>query len=106
MDYRSLEEVSFLKRAFRHEDGMVFAPKELGSTLYTAYWLSTKRGADVIVRDTLENTFLELALHSQEVWDHWFPIMSKAAWERLEYLPKLASRCEYLDAVGRQDYQW
>lgn len=106
MDYRSLEEISFLKRAFRKEDGMWFAPKELSSTLYTPYWLSSKRGSETIVRNTLEDTFLELSLHTQEVWDHWFPLMSKVAWERLEYNPKLACRADYLDFISRAEYRW
>jgi hypothetical protein len=105
-DYRTIEQVSFLKRSFRREDGMWFAPKELESTLYTPYWLSSKVTPDLVTRDVLEETLAELSLHDAAVWAQWFPQIAKAAWDRLQYVPRLASREDYLDLIGAQEYEW
>lgn len=105
-DFRTLDQISFLKRTFREEDGMCLAPKDLQSTLYTPYWLSNRNLADVIVHDTVEETFLELSLHSPEIWDQWFPVIKAAAWERIQHVPKLSSRSHYQDAIMAMEYEW
>ena len=69
--YRSLNEVSYLKRKFLWDDEtcMYLAPLSLDTILETPMWV--KKCADVNLQTTteLENSLKELSLHPQYVWD-------------------------------------
>jgi hypothetical protein len=77
-DFRTIFEVTFLKRGFRYEDEigkMWVAPLDLGSVLYKCYWYKTsttdKHLLHQIMMGNITSTLRELSLHPQEVWDHW-----------------------------------
>lgn len=65
---RTLEDVKFLKRAFRYEDGVYLAPLELDVVMEMCLWVKT----DVNIVDNtitnVETAMRELSLHSKEVF--------------------------------------
>jgi hypothetical protein len=71
--YRTLTEISFLKRAFRWESrvGRYVAPLDLQTLLEVSYYTKDKGSGDAITRTNVERTFRELALHGEEVYNEW-----------------------------------
>lgn len=87
--WRSLGEVSFLKRAFSKvscEDAYV-APLELSVVLESPRWTKRSDKNDAIVRDNVDNCLRELSLHPKKVWDKHAPKILCAAKDRIGYVP-------------------
>lgn len=72
-DYRSLEGVTFLKRAFRWEDRIsaYVAPLDLPTLLEVCYYADVTNAPNAVTRTNVERTFFELALHGEEVYGKW-----------------------------------
>jgi hypothetical protein len=92
-DFRTLDQVSFLKRSFRFEKRVhsYIAPLELDTILEMPYWYHH----GVTNRDTtiqnVETALRELALHSREVYDTHAPPIVKASREKLNHYPEIVN---------------
>jgi len=87
--WRSLPEVTFLKRSFkwcpflsRH-----VAPLDLGVVLEIPYWTTKGPEQDAIVISNLDTTISELAIHGQEVYEKWAILIADTSSRVLEYSP-------------------
>lgn len=76
--YRSIDQVSFLKREWRDENGHVFGPLAMASILEMPYWCRDKLNVEEITMSNFETALMELSAHPQEVWDEWAPKMVTA----------------------------
>lgn len=64
-----IEDVTFLKRSFRFEEGQVMMALELQSFLYTVYWCKNKKLEKDIRFSVLDNALQELSLCDPVLWD-------------------------------------
>jgi len=107
-NYRSLGEVSFLKRNFRfHKEKALFiAPLELRVILEMPYW--TKKGIHEITiqMDNVENALQELSLHPREIFDEWAPHIIRNSQELLDFTPPVVSQNALLRASMARDDAW
>lgn len=69
--FRSLEEVRFLKRAFRYEveEARYKAPLEISVVQEMASWVRGKRDVWKLTAEVLEQAMEELSLHEERVFD-------------------------------------
>lgn len=104
-DYRNINEISFLKRRFRHDPLVPYtlAPLELKSILELPMWCSDKTRVTEIMHTNIERALMELSAHEQETWDLWFPAIREAAINVVGYYPKRSNRASYLLAF--QNYK-
>jgi len=74
-DFRTIFDISFLKRKFRmcEEVGRYIAPMELESTVETLYWTRKGTKADEITCDNVDFVLKELSLHGYEIYSTWAP---------------------------------
>jgi hypothetical protein len=105
--YRSLDEITFLKRGFRNEPlvGRYVAPLALSSILDMLYF--TKKGADsdMITKDNVCRAVMELSLHSKEDFVRWAPKVLEGAREKLNFQPPVIQRAALLKMTcQRIDY--
>lgn len=71
LPFKPLEEVAFLKRKFVIQpDGTFFAPMDLPNILEITNWIRGK-ALRTATLENCEQAISELALHSQEVYEHW-----------------------------------
>lgn len=104
--YKTLEDMTFLKRSLRLEDGYWKSPLELKSFLYTHYWNCNKFLEEDILRDVLENALCELSLHDDEKWLEYSPLLIECL-RLLKQEPKLVpKRANYLKAVKSRLDSW
>jgi len=76
--YRSINEVTFLKRAFVYDTKCLWmlAPLSIETILEAPYWTKDDcKTADVL--QTLENMYYELSLHDSELFDKYGPLFIK-----------------------------
>jgi hypothetical protein len=92
---RPLSQVTFLKRMFREFPEGCDPPLELEVVLTMPYWCKSALAVDSIVLTNLETALMELSLHGDEVFDRWYPIMARAARERLNYAVLYSTRLGY-----------
>lgn len=87
--YKSLEEITFLKRSFAPDDdkenrlipgapniGWV-APLAVASFLYEPYWYKNARTPQLDLETRIEHCLSEMSLHPAEVWDKYFPVLQE-----------------------------
>lgn len=89
--WRSLGEVTFLKRAFQkqaNEDAYV-APLEISVVTEIPRWTKRSDKNDSIVRDNVETCLRELSLHPYRVWEKHSQKILCAAKERIGYVPAI-----------------
>ncbi|DAZ87487.1 TPA_asm: non-structural polyprotein [Strongylocentrotus intermedius associated picornavirus 1] len=67
--YRKLEDVKFLKRGFRLEDGVILAPLELDVIMEMCQWVKTDVNTVDNTLTNVETAMRELSLHPREVFD-------------------------------------
>lgn len=92
----TIDEVTFLQRGFRIEDGYVQSPLNLDSFLYTPYYCRNELLKQQIIDDTMEKSLEELSQHPEEVWNEYAPRIIAFLKKRLG-----STRC----APDRKEYQ-
>lgn len=87
--FRTLSEVSFLKRSFRFDNTLLryVAPLCLDSVLETPNWYHESAERLNTQKTIVQNTLFELSLHSREVFDEWAPQIVEASRQNLSYVP-------------------
>nr|QUS52717.1 hypothetical protein 1 [Mute swan feces associated picorna-like virus 16] len=75
---RALSEVEFLKRGFIERNGRFDAPLSLDTILEMVYWVRGELDHDELCISNCENAYLELSLHSPEVFELWTQRIAKA----------------------------
>jgi len=92
-EFRSLEDVSFLKRTFRWDETQqrYCAPLSLDTVLEMAQWVRGKTNHHELCKDTMEMAAYELSHHPKSVFD--------------EYMPKFREAAKYLDDSQQPVFQ-
>jgi hypothetical protein len=89
--FRTIDDVSFLKRSFRYETilGRFVAPLDLAVVLEMPYW--TKRGSssDKIALDNVQNAIVELSLHGEAVFMERVPSILQACRLKYRHCPEI-----------------
>lgn len=106
-DYRTLEEVTFLKRSFVQCENTWLAPLELKSVLSILYWAHNKKDLDDTLVQNFEGTLQELSLHSPSVWDQYAPKVIAAAAELISTVPsRKPTQTNYQTLVSTRVDTW
>lgn len=77
--YTTIDDISFLKRTFRVEGGVVMMALDLDSFLYTVYWCSNRKLERKIRFDVLDNALQELSLCEPAKWDEYAVLVYNAS---------------------------
>lgn len=76
--FRSVTEVSFLKRGFVDQGrGYWAAPLSLDTVLEIPLWIKTQVDIEENVIDNCETSFRELALHGREIYNYWTSVIAE-----------------------------
>jgi len=106
--FRSLSEITFLKRSFRYEPilGRMVAPLDIDSILEMAYW--TKRGPLrlQIEEDNIEECLQQLSLHDNVTFDFWAEKVVRASQKYLHYSPTNIFRTTLLQLCSERMEIW
>lgn len=78
-DYRSIDQVEFLKRSFRLDRGVYYAPLELRVILEMIYWVKGDLDHDELCLTNCETAFRELSLHEKSIYLLWTKRIMRAA---------------------------
>jgi hypothetical protein len=104
--YKSVWELTFLKRSIRREGNNWLCPLELDSFYYTCYWCCNRKFEKTILEDVLENALEELSMHPPEAWEERAPAIKVC----LGYLGKTTrlafTRQHYQSAVLKRADSW
>jgi hypothetical protein len=102
--FRSLAEISFLKRKFRYDTDLCrhVAPLDLDTILEMTMWVRGDLDHNARCAINIEHAYRELAMHGRDVFEHWSVILDKLAHTHLTNPPILY---DYIDYVG-QEFEW
>lgn len=77
--YRSIYEVSYLKRSFYRDEEKArwLAPLALETVLETPMWMHRCPDPELQTIENLEWACKELALHKEDIWRQWFPVLER-----------------------------
>lgn len=95
--YSTLKECTFLKRRFVQDKlgaGGWVAPLDPASFLFVAYYYKNNKSVALEMKHNLENMLGELCLHSEEMWNEYFPFVQEVL-EDGGYATDLESREAY-----------
>lgn len=98
----SLTECTFLKRSFVCRDGFWMAPLHLDIILEAPCW-TKKNLPDSVFSEGLATVPLELALHGEEVYDHYMPLLTRACMRAQIAIPEYESYSNIMTRVIRGD---
>lgn len=86
-EYRSLGEISYLKRGFLYdkETGFWVAPLDLSVVLETPMWIRDCPDERLQTIENLEFAVRELSLHGEDTWNEWFPCLNRLMVELNHY---------------------
>lgn len=106
--YKTIQEVTFLKRGFRYEpllDRHV-APLDLDVVLELPCW--TKKGLDwiQITKDNVDTSLIELSLHGEEVFNKWAPTILEASKKELKHVPIFATWSGCIMRASKLEDAW
>jgi hypothetical protein len=96
-DYKTLAEVGYLKRAFREDGGLWFAPLDLGVCLEMCNWIRDCPNHEAATCENIEAACRELSVHSKSVFDEWAPKLTKAFYTKTGIYPEVKSYSTYLE---------
>lgn len=104
VDYRPLEEVSFLKRGFSQPFlGAQFAPLKIRSILECFNWIHKTTNERGVMEQNWEMANLELSFHPADVFDKWTHSIRTALAKQYGYRPPIKPRTAYLSAIRDGD---
>lgn len=86
--YRTLEDVKFLKRGFRYENGVYLAPLELDVVMEMCMWVKTDVNTVDNTITNVETAMRELSLHPKEVFTSCKSDLLQACRKRLPRQPE------------------
>lgn len=85
--WRKIEEVAYLKRAFRRDNGVWRAPMALETILETPNWVRKCADLTEATMMNVEDSIRELAQHPREVFDEWAPKFINAIYQETGEYP-------------------
>lgn len=97
LPYRSLSDVSFLKRSFRFDNGMKVyqAPLAMDTIMEMCNWTRGDLDVEENVLVNVETALMELSLHPQEIFQLRSQQILRACRKHLDVQPKFCSYLEY-----------
>lgn len=81
-DYRSIEEVAYLKRNFTKRGFRWFAPLALDTILEMCNWRRGDIDPVTATQVNCEMAIMELSLHAKDVWNQWKSKIEKSFWTK------------------------
>jgi hypothetical protein len=104
--YRSLEEVSFLKRAFRWDNATFTykAPLQMETIMEMCNWIRGDMDLEETVNVNVETALMELSLHPQQIFQEKSSQILRACRKCLEQQPKHSSYLEYCASSYDKNY--
>jgi hypothetical protein len=106
--YRTLQDVTFLKRSFRFSDetGSYVAPLALDSIREMVNW--SKKGADYynIAITNVDTALHELSLHGEETYNELSVVLLRKSREILEFQPSFTSWSTVFYETCGYDNKW
>lgn len=96
--YRTLDEVSFLKRKFRWDDERVCytAPLEYGVCMEMVNWIRGELDIEEACATNCQTSAMELSLHGREVFNTSVALIKKACLETMQNQPQILTYHEYI----------
>jgi hypothetical protein len=99
-DFKTIDQVSFLKRRFHEEGGWFYAPLELTSIKESIYYTSSKHNMSVVYASILQGIASELVHHREEIFNIVMrPLLLRAATvqenEQLVFPPDLLAELNF-----------
>jgi len=90
MAFENVQNLTFLKRAFRYDDHVCryVAPLNITSILEMPYWTKRCSFAERITQDNVDTALMELSLHGRKMWNQHARKILTASSEYLGYYPK------------------
>jgi len=81
--FRPMEQISYLKRkfVFNKERQLWLAPIDMDTILESPMWLHKCPDPINQVKAQIDGSLRELSLHSEHIWNKWFPIFEKCSKE-------------------------
>lgn len=90
VDGRLIHQVTFLKRAFVYRDACWLCPLELSVVLETLHW--QKKNTDIgDMRERVEGVLSELAMHGEDTFRKYGPVVVRASLESIGYTPRCST---------------
>lgn len=108
LKFQSLEDVTFLKRSFRHCSlvGRKIAPLDLDVILETPQWTKTGKLWREIALGNVDDALTELSLHDKQLFDTWSKKIIDASRKRLGYCPVEASWSRLRTKALAREFFW
>ncbi len=98
-DYRSLNEITFLKRAFRFEKRVhrFIAPLDLSTLLEIPYWYHQGKTDTDTIKQNVDTALRELSMHDAQTFNIWSEKILRAARDKMCYFPEVVDRSTLMD---------
>jgi hypothetical protein len=97
-DYRSIEEVAYLKRGFSKRGAKWLAPLDLSVILETCNWIRRAPDEDKACLVNCSNSIMELSLHSEEVFNMYVKKINAACLDAFGELPPQETFTQYSES--------
>jgi hypothetical protein len=96
--FRTLEEVSFLKRKFRwdEERQCYTAPLEYGVCMEMVNWIRGELDVEEACATNCQTSAMELSLHGREVFNKSVALIKKACLQSMQTQPQILTYAEYI----------
>jgi len=95
--YKTLPEVAYLKRSFRKENGIWFAPLDLSVCLEMCNWIRDCPNHEAATCDNIEAACRELSVHGKQVFDKWTPQLVKTFYKQTGIYPNVKAYSTYME---------
>lgn len=95
--YKTLEEVAYLKRAFRFADGYVYAPLDLETCLEMCNWVRDSPDPHAQCAANINTAARELSQHGEDIFRRWVPKLVSAFYLKTNKLPPVGTYRQYLE---------
>jgi hypothetical protein len=95
--YKTLPEVAYLKRSFRKENGIWFAPLDLSVCLEMCNWIRDCPNHEAATCDNIEAACRELSVHGKQVFDEWTPKLVKTFYKQTGIYPNVKAYSTYME---------
>lgn len=105
--FRKLEDITYLKRRFLYDKARqrYIAPLDLSVVLEMSMWTRTSKDVKSQVAFVANHALRELALHEEEIWNLWYPKISKGMETYLDAVALYHYHDETRDAaLGMSDF--
>lgn len=108
LPFRSLSEVTFLKRGFRLDSGLgrYVAPLSLDTIMEMPYWTKDGPGPEAITEDNVNTALMELSLHGESVFEEYSEKIIAGCRTRMNWFPPASSYAINFEMAMNTREEW